>query len=87
MLALALFGASFLFVFLKAFQQRNVAFDNYALIMPFSFGMAATEVFVIASIATTGASLLAIFAIGLGGGLGCIAGMWGHKRFAMKDDA
>jgi len=44
---LAAMAATFLFVGLKSFQQRNVAFDHYAWIMPTSMGLALTEYLVI----------------------------------------
>lgn len=77
----------FIFVFFKAFQQRNVAFMHYGWVMPISFCMSTTEVFAV--------SLLAIGAVaadhwwqmipyaiclGIGGGLGAIIAMWLHKR-------
>ncbi len=43
--------AYFVFVFLKAFQQRNVMGLHYSWIMPISYAMAATEVFVISVVA------------------------------------
>ena len=81
MYVFTLFAASFIFVFLKAFQQRNVAFDHYKWIVPTSFGMAITEVYVIAAIVSTGYSLSAVLGMGTGGGLGCLLSMYLHKRF------
>ena len=78
---IALFIASFVFVFLKAFQQRNVAFDHYKWVLPCSFGMAITEVYVIAAIVTTGYSFQAVVGMGLGGGTGALLSMYLHKRF------
>jgi hypothetical protein len=74
------FGASFVFIFLKAFQQRNVAFDRYAWVLPVSFAMALVEVYVIANIAQKGFSLAIVLVIGLGSGLGALAAMLAHKR-------
>lgn len=79
--AIPLFFASFIFVFLKAFQQRNVAFDHYKWIVPTSFGMAITEVYVVAAIVSTGYSLSAVLGMGVGGGSGCLLSMYLHKRF------
>lgn len=72
--------ASAAFVFLKAFQQRNVAFDNYAAVMPVSFLMACTEVYVIGSVASRGWHFPLVAAIGVGAGLGCIAAMYVHHH-------
>jgi len=76
--------ASFSFIFLRAFQQRNVAFDNYWWIMPTSMLMALTEVFVIANVATLGYDLALVFAMGLGGGTGSLSAALLHKRYLTK---
>lgn len=72
--------ASFVGVYLKAFQQRNVAFDKYHAIPIFSFGMAAAEVFVIVHIVDFGLTLSTVAWMGLGGTLGCWVAMWSHNR-------
>lgn len=79
--------AYFVFVFLKAFQQRNVMGLHYAWIMPISYAMAMTEVFVIAVVAINAVNFqhpheLFVLAasVGTGGGLGAIAGMYIHNR-------
>ena len=77
---LASFLASFLFIFLRAFQQKNVQHNNYWLVIPTSFLMALCEVYVIANIAKQGYGMGIVFAIGLGGGLGCISSMWVHNH-------
>lgn len=81
----AAFGASFLFVFLKAFQQRNVAFDHYRWIMPVSLGMAATEVYVIAQVVNYGWHILLVLSVGLGAGLGALSAMVLHRKYIMRD--
>ena len=73
-------GAMFLFVFFKAFQQRNVAFDHYLPVVPTSMLMAATEVYVVATIAMRGYSLGLVISIGGGAGLGALLAMYLHKR-------
>ena len=80
MIYIYMFIAHFLYVFLKAFQQRNVAFDHYKMIVPISYGMALMEVFVIASIATRGFTVLSVVALGTAGGLGALLAMWSHKK-------
>lgn len=80
----ALFLASFVFVFLKAFQQRNVAFDNYVWVFPTSLAMAATEVYVIASIANRGYSLAAVLGMGAGAGLGALLAMYLHHNYIKR---
>lgn len=80
--------AYFVFVFFKAFQQRNVVLLHYKLVMPISYMMAGTEVIVYAVITLSvvehgGLSwdlLWYVFAVGTGGGLGAIAGMFLHEK-------
>ena len=76
------------FVFLRAFQQRNVAFDHYKWIMPTSWCMGLAEVYWVAAIATQGFSLPLALALGTGGGIGCLIAMYLHKKIlGRKDDA
>lgn len=84
MILFSTFSASFVFIFLRAFQQRNVAFDNYAAIMPTSLLMAATEVVVIVNIATMGWHLPLVLAVGIGSGSGALCAMIAHKRIFNK---
>lgn len=72
------FGASFIFIFLKAFQQLNVVHRQYLLVVPTSMAMSACEVAVIYLVAKQGWGWLVV-ATGLGGGLGCVAAMFLHK--------
>ena len=78
----------FVYVFFKAVQQKNVAFDHFRWIMPVSYCMAITEVLVISIIAITAVkadSILSMFAmvvaIGTGGGLGALTAMYVHIRW------
>lgn len=66
------------FVFLKAFQQRNVAGSHYLPVIPVSLAMAATEVYVIAVIVRVGYDPTLVLAIGGGAGIGAIAAMRLH---------
>lgn len=84
---LTTFAASFTFIFLRAFQQRNVAFDNYMAILPTSLLMAATEVVVIANIATMGWHIPLVLAVGLGSGTGALTAAIVHKKVFGKHDA
>ena len=83
-LYLGLAAASFVFVFLKAFQQRNVAFDHYAAVIPISLIMAAVEVFTVAKVAAEGWSLGVVVAIGVASGSGSIAAMFIHRHIFKK---
>lgn len=76
----ALFVASYVNIFLRAFQQRNVAYNHYLAVMPISLCMAAVEVFTIAVVAASGFDLSYVISVGLGGGLGCISSMYVHNR-------
>jgi len=78
MYALAFF-ASFVFVWLKATQQLNVAHANYIWIAPISFAMAACEVYTVAAVASAGWGWI-ILPIGAGASLGCIAAIIFHKH-------
>lgn len=79
-----------LFVFFKAFQQRNVMGLHYKWTIVTSYFMSTTEVFVVSLVAVsaveaakTGDLMMMVpFAISMGtfSGLGAIAGMWSHVR-------
>lgn len=79
--------AYFVFVFFKAFQQRNVAFLHYKMVLPVSYALAGTEVFVYAlitfSVIKAGGLTLELLwyvaAVGTGGGLGAMVGMKMHE--------
>lgn len=76
------FAASFAFIFLRAFQQRNVAFDNYVWIVPTSLLMASTEFVVVANIAQSqGYNVALVLTIGSGSGLGALCAALLHKRY------
>lgn len=84
MLAYSLaFVASFVFIFLKAFQQLNVVHKQYLWVLPTSMLMAVCEVYVIATTAQTGWGWLVLW-VGLGSGLGAIASMYTHGRLTGK---
>lgn len=78
------FAVSFLYIFLKATQQRQVMAAEYLKMPPVSMAMAFCEVFIVASVARTADTvaeliILAVF-IGLGGGLGSMLGTYLHAR-------
>jgi hypothetical protein len=80
--ALMLFLANFIFIGLKAWQQRNVAFLKYGSVFVVSNLMAVVEVFVIFYVAKIGPSFHTILPIGIGGALGCLTAMYltrGHN--------
>lgn len=81
---LAVFVASFSYVAVRAFQQRNVAFDNYKWIIPTSYIMAAIDIYIVATIARQGWNITLVLTNGTAACLGCLFAMWVHKRFVKK---
>jgi amino acid transporter len=79
--------ASLVFVFLKSWQQRNVAFNCYKWIVPTSFAMALIEVYVVAAIAMNGFGLKLVLAMGTGASLGCLAATFLHTKYISIKDA
>lgn len=77
--------AQFFFVFLKAFQQRNVAWASFPWIPPTSYAIAGFEVMVIWNIAQSGLGWnqywILVFAMGTGGLSGALLATYLHKRF------
>lgn len=84
MLYLSLAFASFVFVFLKAFQQRAVVGNNFLTIIPTSLGLATAEVFSVATVARSGWSVGVVLSVGLSAGLGAILAMMAHNRIYRK---
>lgn len=82
--------ANFIFIFLKAFQQKNVMKDRYKSMFLTSLVMGSFEVFVIGSVALIWVGVddvvykafLAIL-VGASGGLGSIAGCLVHNRIKL----
>lgn len=78
-MAILCFLSSFLFIFLKSWQQLNVVYHQLWWIVPTSFAMATCEVVVVANMAHNGWGWI-IIPIGLGSGLGSLASTIIHKR-------
>lgn len=78
---LLLFSCNFIHIALRAFQQRNVAHLRYLPILPISFLLAATEVYVIVAVANNdNLAWHHVGALALGGGLGCMLSMYLHDK-------
>ena len=79
----------FIYVFMRAFQQRNVIHNNYKWIPPVSYAMAVCDSFLIYSIAKHADAFYAIaliaFSAGTGGSIGCIAAMLLHDKIFKKE--
>jgi hypothetical protein len=84
--ALTAFAVSFLYIALKATQQRQVMLAQYLRMPPVSFAMAYCEVFLTGSIAYSYIAhglwhaFVMANAIGAGGALGSVVGTYLHKR-------
>ena len=83
-----IFLANFLFVAVKAFQQRNVTWLKYSPVLPTSISMAITQVYiwrVVALRTNAGDSFLQMWpiigALALSAWLGCISAMYLHERY------
>jgi hypothetical protein len=72
------FAASFVFIFLKAFQQLNVVHRQYLLVIPTSMLMSVCEIGVVALVIKQGWGWIVLFT-GLGGGVGCVLAMFIHS--------
>ncbi|QDP59278.1 MAG: hypothetical protein Tp136SUR676911_17 [Prokaryotic dsDNA virus sp.] len=72
------FAVSFVYIYLKAWQQINVMHERYSWVMPVSFAMAICEVSVIGLVVAK--SFWMFVPIGLGGGLGCMLSMKRNHR-------
>ena len=81
---LAAFVNSFIFIFLKAFQQLNVTKGHYMWVVPTSMMMALVEVWLVVKMAHLGWGWIVI-PIGLGAGLGAVASMFVHNKLVHKD--
>jgi hypothetical protein len=77
------FIASFVFIFLKSWQQLNVVHKQYWWIVPTSMAMACCEVYVIATTAHNGWGWM-VLPIGVGGGLGSLCSTYLHHRMTTK---
>lgn len=85
--------ANFVYIFLKAFQQKNVIGGHYGLAAATNMFLVATEMFVMGSIALAAVTAewealgYTFIALTIGGGSGCITAMWLHTKHVRKKDA
>lgn len=73
------FLSSFMFVFLRSWQQLNVVHKKYVWVIPTSMLMATCEVFTVYQAAHNGWGII-VLPIGIGGGIGCMISMYIHGR-------
>lgn len=76
--------ASFIAVFLKGFQQKNVAGSHYRLAICTSYAMALADVLVVSIIVKNGWSVA--LPSGTGAALGVILSMWTHDKWIGKQN-
>ena len=79
-----MFLAGFFYVMLRAFQQRNVAFDNYWWIPPTSYCMAAVDMYVIVNVSRNGMTWMYVAVYGTSAAMGALVAMWFHKKWVKK---
>ena len=79
---IGLFFVTLTYVFLRAFQQKNVQHSKYLWMIPVSYGMGFCDVYIISTIAKDGHVLwmTALF-MGTGGALGAIGATYLHNRW------
>lgn len=81
MLELAVpFFASFVFVGVSAFQQRNITHNRYASMFGTTIVRAFVEAAVVIAYVSQGFHVPTVLAIGIGGGLGCVLSVKLSKR-------
>ena len=86
MTALTIFLSSYIFIALKAFQQRHVIHNDWWWVPPTSMAMAFVEFYVIASVAKNGYSLTLVIAGGAGAGLGALTAMALHNMHLKRKE-
>lgn len=87
MTSLTIFVASYIFIALKAFQQRHVIHNDWWWVPPTSMAMAFVEYYVIFKVAQQGYTLTLVIAGGAGAGLGALTAMFLHNIHLKRRDA
>lgn len=72
------FLVSFVYIYLKAWQQINVIRKQYRQIIPVSFMMALCEVSIVGLVVNT--SFWLFIPIGAGASFGCLLSVWKNNR-------
>lgn len=81
---LTLFASSVAWVFVQAFQSRNVNSGQYAWAAGGSFLIGTLQVFVLSHVVGAQGSLLHTLVYCSGGAIGVVLAMWTHRRFLSK---
>lgn len=79
-----LFVSSFVFVFLRAFQQQNVIHGKWAWVLPVSYMLCAAEYYIISLAANAGYGFTIVLVGGTGAGLGCLCSMLFHRYLVAR---
>ena len=79
MTLITVFISSYVFIALKAFQQRHVIHNDWWWVPPTSMAMAFVEYYVIAVVAQQGYGIGLVLAGGAGAGLGALTAMVIHN--------
>ena len=82
--SLLTFAVAFVYISLRAFQQRNVSHANYSLIIPTSYLMALTDTYLIGAMVKSGLTLSFILTYGTAGAKGSVMAVILHKRWTKK---
>ena len=86
----------FFSVFAKAFQQRNVNFMNYGLVVPTSYVLSTCDLAVLSLVAWNASQAdsliglalrmgLMVFTVGTGGAIGSTLAMYIHHKYFTKE--
>jgi hypothetical protein len=75
--------ATFVYVFLRALQQKNVQGDHYWRVLPTSIGMGVGDVILVLLIVKTESLWMGV-TNGIAGGLGCMVAMYLNKHLNLR---
>ncbi len=75
-----IFGATYVSIFLKAFQQLNVTRGEYVLVLPTSMLQFASDLFVVYSVVQAGLGWN-VLVCGVAAGTGAMSSMYIHGRY------
>lgn len=78
---LLLFLSSAGWVFIQAFQSRNINTGQYGLAAATSFGLGFLQVRVLSTVVSPEATFFDILTYCSGGAVGVVAAMWVHRAF------
>lgn len=83
---LILFATSVAWIFVQAFQSRNVNSGNYALAAGSSFILGTLQVHVLSTVVSPSSSALHTLLYCAGGSVGVVLAMLAHKRLVRRKE-